>query len=113
MTNIKVTPIGQALIRAEAVLREAIREHPEPFHSNHEGFAVLLEEVDELKAEVWQRQPNSYRLRAEAADVAAVALRFMVELTPSLADENPLSKAHALVEMVKARLTADEMERSL
>lgn len=48
------------------------------FNSAHEGFGVLLEEVDELKAHVWTRQDrrNIKEMRKEALQIAAVALRF-------------------------------------
>lgn len=51
------------------------------FHSAHEGFAVLLEEVDELKAHVWTRQGTRdvKRMRREAIQVAAMALRFVAD----------------------------------
>jgi len=51
--------------------------------SPHEGYAVILEELDELKAEVWKKRPNRNfgAMRTEAAHVAAMALRFIVELT--------------------------------
>ncbi len=50
-----------------------------PFNSAHEGYAVLLEEVDELKAHVWtnQKRRNLPEMRAEAVQVAAVAVRFV------------------------------------
>lgn len=53
-----------------------------PFHSAHEGFAVLLEEVDELKAEVWKSpaKRDPARLRAEAIQVAAMAIRFIKDV---------------------------------
>lgn len=48
------------------------------FNSAHEAFAVLAEELDELKAHVWTKQRNRdlAAMRAEALDVAAVAIRF-------------------------------------
>ena len=51
-------------------------------NSAHEGFAVLLEEIDELKAHVWMKQTKRdlAAMRSEAIDVAAVALRFADEL---------------------------------
>lgn len=59
----------------------AKRKYP-PFNSAHEGFAVLLEEVDELKKNVWMRQDRRdlIAMRNEAKQVAAMALRFMLEV---------------------------------
>jgi hypothetical protein len=50
------------------------------FNSTHEGFAVLKEEVDELWDEV-KRNADKARLREEAIQVAAMAIRFINELT--------------------------------
>jgi cell division GTPase FtsZ len=38
-----------------AELVRAMSEH-RPMNSAHEGLAVLLEEVDELKAEIWKKR---------------------------------------------------------
>lgn len=51
-----------------------------PFHTPHEGYAVILEELDELKAGVWKPHHDRARMRAEAAQVAAMGLRFMLDL---------------------------------
>ena len=53
------------------------------FNSAHEGFAVLLEEVDELKNEVWKKaeKRDIEKLRKEACQVAAMGFRFMVDCT--------------------------------
>ena len=53
------------------------------FASAHEGYAVLKEEVDELWDEVKKNQKvrSVEKLRAEAKQVAAMALRFMIDLT--------------------------------
>lgn len=53
-----------------------------PMHSAHEGYAVILEELDELKAEVFKspmhRDPD--RIRDEAIQVAAMAIRFLADI---------------------------------
>lgn len=48
------------------------------FASAHEMLGVLLEEVEELKAHVYQRQGlrNLLAMRKEAIQVAAIALRW-------------------------------------
>jgi hypothetical protein len=67
----------------ERELAKAIQMHG-PMHSKHEGFAVMLEEFDELKDEVWtneRKDPDSLkRMRKEAVQVAATALRFLLDV---------------------------------
>lgn len=71
-----------------AELQRAQAKFP-PFNSAHEGFAVLLEEVEELKQEVfWGKSKDAgtnareagERMRAEAVQVAAMALRFIKDV---------------------------------
>lgn len=49
-----------------------------PHHSYHEGYAVLLEEVDELWDEIKAKTPVHGRIANEAIQVAAMALRIAV-----------------------------------
>lgn len=65
--------------KAEALV--AMNKWPN-FHSVHEGYAVLLEELDELWFEAKQKDVNLDKLRIEIIHVAAMALRFAAELTP-------------------------------
>lgn len=69
-----------AQVRAE--LLEAQNKFP-PFHSYQEGYAVILEEVDELWTEIKasKSDTNKERIRVEAIQLAAMALRFLNDLT--------------------------------
>lgn len=48
----------------------------EPYHSAHEGYAILLEAMDALKQEVWRHRLGE-DLRKRAMCVAADAVRFV------------------------------------
>lgn len=48
--------------------------------SAHEGYAILLEEVRELEAEVFRKEAPIDRMRKEAIQVAAMALRFVSDV---------------------------------
>lgn len=61
-------------------VRSATMKHP-PFNSAHEGYAVILEELDELWDEVKKRNKNVQAMREEALQVAAMAVRFVMDLT--------------------------------
>lgn len=66
----------------ENELSRAMDSYPK-FNSEHEGFAVLKEEVDELWEAVRLKQsdPNrSIKIRREAVQVAAMAFRFLHDL---------------------------------
>lgn len=58
-----------------AELERAQKLFPEPFRSDHEGYAILLEEVDELWDAIKQDDPLS--VRAEAIQVGAMVLRLL------------------------------------
>jgi hypothetical protein len=75
-----MTEQALALVRAE--LDRAKHNHQD-FNSGHEGWAVIREELDELWSEVkTDKQYLSYGGPAsyEAVQVAAMALRFLVDL---------------------------------
>ena len=68
-------------IAAEALfeLQRAVSLHG-PMNSAHEGYAVLLEELDELWDEIKLKEPSKSRMRTEAIQVAAMALRFVRDM---------------------------------
>jgi hypothetical protein len=53
------------------------------FNSAHEGYAVILEEVDELWEEVKKQyeKRDGVKMRQEAIQVATMAIRFIVDAT--------------------------------
>lgn len=61
-------------IRAE--LLRANKKFP-PFNSGHEGYAVLLEEVEELKENVFWSGGDLDAMEEEAAQVGAMAAKLM------------------------------------
>ena len=68
------------------MLKVKVDDPNHPFanlHSPHHGYALLLEEMDELWEEI--RKKNKFRdleaMREEAMQIAALAIRFMVDLT--------------------------------
>lgn len=50
------------------------------FHDAHHGYSVLLEEVDELWAEVKRKPRSAERMQKEAVHVVAMAIRFLVDV---------------------------------
>ena len=67
------------IVKAE--LHMARKKFP-AFNSEHEGYAVLKEEVDELWEAVRLKQSDpsrDARIKKEAVQVAAMAMRFIVD----------------------------------
>lgn len=63
-------------------LLAAVDKFP-PFNSAHEGFAALKEEVDELWEQVRSKQGarDVDKMDRETVQVAAMALRFLLDVT--------------------------------
>jgi hypothetical protein len=60
-------------------LEKSMTKYP-LFHSPHEGYGVILEELDELWDEVKKRKPDKVNMRAEAVQVAAMAMKFIMSM---------------------------------
>lgn len=50
------------------------------FNSPHEGYAIMLEEFDELWDEIKQREPNILNIKEEVVQIGAMAMRFLVDI---------------------------------
>ena len=50
------------------------------FETYHHGYAVILEELDELWDEIKKQKPNKENLKKEATQIAAMCIRFITDL---------------------------------
>ena len=75
------------------VLKELTRAQKKfkPFNSPHEGLGVVLEEYDEFKDEI--KANNTKAACQEAAELAAVAMRFILDLHDNTILEDAQIKA--------------------
>ena len=79
-------PVSEAVLTdmAARIVAEALnaKEIYGPYQSPHEGYGVILEELEEL----WEgvRANNHVAAAYEAVQVAATALRFACEYGPDL-----------------------------
>lgn len=82
MTDYDWAKAGQVTDEILIELRRAKTLFPAKFVNQHEAYAVILEEVDELWDEIKKNQKN-YDLdaqRKEAKQAAAMLIRLLVEL---------------------------------
>jgi hypothetical protein len=63
----------------QAELEHAQKKHG-PIHSMHEGFAVMLEELEELKAETFKQRPNRAIAHDELIQLAAMCIRTIIDV---------------------------------
>ena len=71
-------------------LDRARSKFPIPLNSNHEGYAVILEELDELWGAIKASKGTrcTEEMRGEATQVASMAVRFIEDLSAEM-DEDP------------------------
>lgn len=65
--------VGAEVQRAKSI-------HKSEFHSVHEGYAVIKEEIDELWNECKVKHPDQEKLTEETVQAAAMLARFYCEL---------------------------------
>lgn len=71
---------GALLKEIDEELSRAEEKFP-PFHSPHEGYAVIAEELDEFWEEVKSKDAERFiRMKKELIQVAAMALRAIGDL---------------------------------
>lgn len=58
-----------------------------PYASNHEAYAVLLEETQELFDEIKKKNPSVKHLRDEAIQCMAVLYRYINQLDNNLIEQ--------------------------
>lgn len=81
--------VGAAIADVVKELEKATEKFP-PMNSAHEGFAILKEEVDELWEVVRQKasERDVAKMRAEAVQVAAMAIRFIGDVCNVTTSDN-------------------------
>lgn len=75
-------------MKRDVAINEIISEHERAsklfpdFHSNHEGYAVIKEEMDELWDEIKRIKDitGNDKIKKELIQVAAMALRYLTDL---------------------------------
>ena len=97
-----MTAIDEAIQSILAEFKKAESKFPE-FRSEHEGYGVLLEEVDELWYEIKnnKRPGAEERMKEEAAQVAAMALKFIVMLDSKNKTTEHTSAGSGIVDIVE------------
>lgn len=72
--------LDQLLMAVKAEVIRAQAKHPKPFNSLHEAHSVMREEFDEFWDEVKRQETNNAAVKMELVQVAAMAVRALVEL---------------------------------
>jgi hypothetical protein len=72
--------VEQILNEVHEEIVRAMQKHPKSFNSPHEGYAVIQEELDELWETVKADFGRATVAREEAIQVAAMAVRYVLDL---------------------------------
>lgn len=76
--------IDEVLAGIKKELLRANKKHGEYFHSAHEGYGVLLEEVDELWDDI--KDNLLHNSIDEAIQVGAMAVKYVVSINKKLSN---------------------------
>lgn len=90
-------------------LQRARVQHPTPWNSAYEGYAIILEELDELWDEVRRRhhECNFFKMREEAIQIAAMAVRFIEDVKVI----HPAYKFASPFDLIATELIQDRAQR--
>lgn len=80
----------------ELELMEARLKFPAGFHSGHEAYGVILEELDEFWDEVKRQRPNPVLLLKELIQIAAMCERTAEDLGLMKVEVNLVSTSDAI-----------------
>jgi len=75
----RMAAIDGVLAEVRAEIARAVAKHP-PMNSPHEGYAVILEELDELWIEVKANNGRELSALEEAVQIAAMGVRYVTDL---------------------------------
>jgi len=81
-------------------LERANKTYATSFVSPHEGYAVLLEELDELWDEIKKERPDNNRMREEAIQVGAMAIKFIASIEQWTSTEVHINKCRQCLYVV-------------
>lgn len=84
-----VDPITLARVQCDVAVELCVATKKNgPFNSAHEGLAVLWEEFEELKEEVFKKakERDIDNMKQEAIQVGAMAMRFLIDIVYPLED---------------------------
>jgi len=81
-TEVADSIISSYLMRIRMELERALRKHPRPLKSLHEGHSVIREEFEEFWDEVKAQNLTAHSVELELVQTAAMCLRVLVELGP-------------------------------
>jgi len=71
--------MDEFLLEVQNECERASKKHPK-FPTMHHGLAVIWEEFDELKTEIFKKVPDQENLKSELVQIAAMCLRFHNDL---------------------------------